>query len=329
MRTRAITDSLSVTEVGFGAAGVSNLYSAISDAQAAATLEAAWDGGIRYFDVAPHYGLGIAERRLGRALAGKPRSQYTISTKVGRLLVPRVPAIERDDDLFDVPGDLTRRWDFSPAGIRRSITESLERMGVDHIDIAYLHDPDVAPIPNALAKGLTALLALREEGLVRAVGVGTNDSATAARAFREFDIDTSMIAGRYTLLRNEGFDDVLEAAGNRSVVLAGVFNSGILAQDEVPQQATFDYFAAPAEVLDHARAIATLASEHSATLPELAIGYGLRPPQVASVVLGMRSPAEVEENLARYRAPVPASAWEALTRVQASFNVHPVVSSLT
>src|SRR5699024_7019475 len=215
-------------QVGFGAAGVSTLYSAISDEQAAATLEAAWAGGIRYFDVAPHYGLGLAERRLGAALANKPRQEYVVSTKVGRLLVPRIPPAPRDDDLFEVPGDKRRVWDFSLAGIRHSIEDSLTRMGIGHLDVAYLHDPDVSGVPRALECALTAWLQLREEGGVSAVGVGTNDSPTAARAFAEYGIDTCMLAGQYTLLRNNGFGDVVQAAAGRPVVLAGVFNSGIL-----------------------------------------------------------------------------------------------------
>ena len=312
MRSRALTERLQVTEVGFGAAGVSNLYSAISDEQAAATLEAAWAGGIRYFDVAPHYGLGLAERRLGAALASKPRHEYVVSTKVGRVLVPRIPPAPRDDDMFDVPGDKRRVWDFSLAGIRRSIEDSLTRMGIGHLDVAYLHDPDVSGVPGALEDGLTALLQLRDEGVVSAVGVGTNDSPTAARAFAEYEIDTCMLAGQYTLLRNHGFAEVVQAAAGRPVVLAGVFNSGILATQEVPDRATFDYLEAPQEVLRRARALARTAREQHTTLPALAIQHGLRRPEVASVVLGMRSPAEVEANLAHWAADISPVTWQAV-----------------
>lgn len=312
MRSRALTDRLAVTEVGFGAAGVSNLYSAISDEQAAATLAAAWSGGIRYFDVAPHYGLGLAEERLGRALADKPRESYVVSTKVGRLLVPRTPPADRDEDLFEVPGDKRRVWDFSLAGIRRSIEDSLDRMGIGRIDVAYLHDPDVSGVPGALQDGLTALLRLRSEGLVGAVGVGTNDSPTAARAFAEYDVDTCMLAGQYTLLRNHGFEEVVRAAAGRPVVLAGVFNSGILASQDVPQQATFDYQRASPEVLGRARALAQVAREHHTTLPGLAIGHGLRRTAVASVVLGMRSPAEVQANLAHWATDISPATWQAV-----------------
>lgn len=315
MRTRALTDRLGLTEVGFGAACLGNLYSAISDEQSDACVDAAWDAGIRYFDTAPHYGLGLSERRLGRALAHRPREEFTLSTKVGRLLLPRVPPLPRDDDLFEVPGDLDRVWDFSATGIRRSVEESLTRLGLDHLDIAYLHDPEVSGVPGALADGLDALLALRAEGLITAVGVGTNDPATVASALTGYDIDTAMLAGRYTLLRQDGFAEVVAAAAGRPVVLAGVFNSGILAREEVPAGATLDYLTAPEEVVAHARRIAALAGRHGTALPTLAIQHGLRHPAIASVVLGMSSPEQVRENVTRYGEPVPPEVWAELGEV--------------
>lgn len=312
MRTRKLTDRLRVTEVGFGAASLGNLYQAMTDEQARACVDAAWEAGIRYFDTAPHYGLGLAERRLGRALADRPREQFVLSTKVGRLLVPREPPLPRDDDLFEVPGDLDRVWDFTAAGIRRSVEQSLQRLGLDHLDVAYLHDPDVSGVPGALEDGLTALLALRAEGLVTAVGVGTNDTATVTESFTRFDVDTAMLAGQYTLLRQDGFAELAEAAAGRPVVLAAVFNSGILARPTVPAEATLDYEQAPAEVLDRARRIAALATGHGTTLPALAIQHGLRHPATAAVVLGMSSPEQVQQNVARYAETVPPQLWDRL-----------------
>jgi len=312
VRTRELTDRLRVTEVGFGAASLGNLYQAMTDEQARACVDAAWEAGIRYFDTAPHYGLGLAERRLGRALADRPREQFVLSTKVGRLLVPREPPLPRDDDLFEVPGDLDRVWDFTAAGIRRSVEQSLQRLGLDHLDVAYLHDPDVSGVPGALEDGLTALLALRAEGLVTAVGVGTNDTATVTESFTRFDVDTAMLAGQYTLLRQDGFAELAEAAAGRPVVLAAVFNSGILARPTVPAEATLDYEQAPAEVLDRARRIAALATEHGTTLPALAIQHGLRHPATAAVVLGMSSPEQVQQNVARYAETVPPQLWDRL-----------------
>ncbi len=312
MRTRRLTDTLRVTEVGFGAATLGNLYQAMTDEQARACVDAAWAAGIRYFDTAPHYGLGLSERRLGRALADRPRDELVLSTKVGRLLVPRTPPLPRDDDLFDVPGDTRRVWDFTADGVRRSVEQSLERLGLDRIDVAYLHDPDVSEVPGALADGLAALLALREEGVVSAVGVGTNDTATVTEAFTHFDVDTAMLAGRYTLLRRDGFAELVEAAAGRPVVLAGVFNSGILARPTVPAEATMDYQVAPAEVLERARQLARVATEHGTTLPALAIQHGLQHPATASVVLGMSSPEHVRQNVARYAETVPPQVWTAL-----------------
>ncbi|SEE86326.1 aldo/keto reductase [Ruania alba] len=308
---RAQSGSLDLTEIGFGAAGLGNLYQAIDDEAAQATVDAAWDGGIRYFDTAPHYGLGLSERRLGTGLAGRPRDEYVLSTKVGRLLVPRLPTAAVDDEMFDVPGDLTREWGYDRDSVRRSLDSSLVRLGMDHVDIALVHDPDVSDVPDALDQGVRALLELREAGVVRAVGVGTNDAATAAVALERYDIDTVMLAGRYTLLRNDGFDRVAAAAGDRRVVLAGVFNSGILARETVPTDATFDYFPADPQVLERARAMAQTAAAHGATLPQLAVEHPLRRPEVASVVLGMQTAAEVTANVALRDRP-PFTAWDQL-----------------
>ncbi|UFU06881.1 aldo/keto reductase [Ruania halotolerans] len=314
MQTREIRaggGALDLTEIGFGAAGLGNLYQAIDDDTSRATVEAAWDGGIRYFDTAPHYGLGLSERRLGAGLAGRPREEFVVSTKVGRLLVPRVPPLPQDDEMFEVAGDLTRTWGFDRDSVRRSLASSLDRLGLAHVDIALVHDPDVSDVPDALAQAVTALLELREEGAVRAVGVGTNDTATAIEALQRYDIDTVMLAGRYTVLRQDGFDQVSAAAGTRRVVLAGVFNSGILARDTVPEQATFDYEPAAAEVLDRARAMAGTATAHGATLPQLAVEYPLRRPEVASVVLGMQTADEVRANVELLHRP-KFSAWPEL-----------------
>ncbi|UFU03298.1 aldo/keto reductase [Ruania suaedae] len=310
MRTRDLA-GLALTEIGFGAAGLGNLYRAIDDETSQRCVDAAWEGGIRYFDTAPHYGLGLSERRLGAALAGRPREEFVVSTKVGRLLVPRVPPRDRDDEMFEVPGDLTREWGFEPGAVRRSVEESLERTGLGYLDIALVHDPDVSGEPDALERGLEALLALRAEGVVRAVGVGTNDAVTAAVALERYDIDTVMLAGQYTLLRNDGFDRVRAAAGDRRVVLAGVFNSGILARPQVPEAATFDYEPAPRAQLDRAREIAAMAARHGATLPQLAVELPLRQECVASVVLGMQTETEVRENLGLLARP-RFSAWTEL-----------------
>lgn len=303
---------LRLTELGFGAASLGNLYVETSDEVAAATVDAAWEAGIRYFDTAPHYGLGLSERRLGAALRGRPRDQYVVSTKVGRLLVPRVPPADRDDDIFEVPGELTRRWDFSRDGVLRSIEESLTRLGVDRIDIAYVHDPDASGIPGAAASAAEALIGLREQGVLRAVGIGTNSVDAAVRLLSETDIDTAMIAGRVTLLDHDGVEALLTAAGTRRLVAAAVFNGGLLAVPRPAPGARFDYRPASEELLARANRIAEVVEAHGATLPQAALGYPLTFPGVATRVVGMRTPEEVRANVALATARPPAAMWDAL-----------------
>ncbi|MGA7206106.1 MAG: aldo/keto reductase, partial [Specibacter sp.] len=223
--------------LGFGAAGIGNLYRAMDDDVAAATVGAAWDAGIRYFDTAPHYGLGLSERRLGAVLATKPRDEFFISTKVGRILEPAAnPRGARDTDGFDVPADTVRRWDPSEAGIRRSIEDSLERLGLNRIDIAYLHDPDVYDLDAGINQALPALEKLRDEGLIGAIGVGANSAEALRECVQAADLDLVMLAGRYTLLEQPAAEELLPLCAERGVgvVNCGVYNSGLLARAEVP-----------------------------------------------------------------------------------------------
>jgi D-threo-aldose 1-dehydrogenase len=299
-----------LTTLGFGAAPIAGLYSLVDEATARATIDAAWEGGIRYFDTAPHYGLGLSERRLGDALRSRPRDDVVISSKVGRLLVARIPPLARDDDMFDVPGDLTRRRDYSRDGILRSLEATLLRTGLDRVDVLYIHDPDEY-WQQAVEEAVPALVELREAGVIGAIGVGMNQSAMLARFIRQTDVDVVMLAGRYTLLEQGAADDLLPAAREqgRSVVAAAVFNSGLLARDEVPETATYDYEQASADQLERARLLALVCREHGTTLPAAAIHFPLRHPAVASVVVGMRSPEEVHHNLAAYAQDVPDELW--------------------
>ena len=314
MKSNTIVGSqVQVTELGFGAAGLGNLQTAITDADAAQAVDQAWTEGIRYFDTAPHYGLGLSERRLGAALAGKPRDEFTISTKVGRLLLPHDAPTDRDDNIFDVPGDLKRVWDFSRDGVLRSVEASLERLGLDRIDILFLHDPDVSGDPNATETGAAALIELRDQGVVGAVGIGSNSSAAVAHAFLSTDIDTAMLAGRYTLLERHGADEVLAAAGERSVVMASPFNSGILARPRPLPGAFMDYAPAPERVLAEANRLADLVERFGGTLPQAALQFPLRPAQVASVVVGMRKVPQVSSNVDLLGRTLPDEFWQALT----------------
>ncbi|MGY5763618.1 aldo/keto reductase [Brachybacterium sp. DNPG3] len=305
---------------GVGAAQLGNLYRPTTDAEAAGAIEAAWEGGLRMFDTAPHYGVGTSERRLGALLAAYPRDEYLLSTKVGRLLVPGPGT---GDDLahgFAVPDDAVRRWDMSEAGIRRSHEQSLERLGLDRVDILYLHDPEEGPLEQAFAEALPALAAMREEGLVSRIGVGSKDSAVLARAVRTGLIDTVMVSGRYTLLEQPAAEDLLPACLEHGVdaVAVSVFNSGILARAEVPDEARYEYGQAPTALLERARALAALAAHHGLELPDLALHHPLQHPAISSVVLGMRTAEQVRDNLERIRRTVPAALWTEVEALQAT-----------
>ena len=237
---------LALSELSLGCAQLGNLYREVSDADARSTVDTAWELGLRYFDTAPHYGLGLSERRLGAALASRPREDYVLSSKVGRMLEPVEIAGGLDDQGFVVPATHRRRWDFSREGIRRSLEESLERLGLDRLDIVYLHDPD-EHWTEVLATGYAALEELRSDGIVGAIGAGMNQSAMLADLVRETDLDVVMLAGRYTLLEQDALDDLLPLCCERrvAVVAAGVFNSGLLARERPRDDAKYDYGEAP------------------------------------------------------------------------------------
>lgn len=310
--TRALgrTD-LDVTVLGFGGASIGNLYRAVTDDQADAVLEAAWDAGIRYFDTAPHYGVGLAERRLGAALAGRPRDEYVLSTKVGRLLVPNDHPTGSDlANAFDTPDDLRRELDYSGAGVRRSVEESLTRLGLDHIDVALVHDPD-DHVDAALDGALPELVRMRDEGIVGAIGVGMNQWQAPLRFVQESDLDVVMIAGRWTLLDRTG-QPLLEECARRgvSVLAAAPFNSGLLARPEPSSDAHFDYASPDGRLLVAARGLATLARDHGTTLPETAVQFPLRHPAVAAVVVGLARPEHVQSAVRWLSTPVPEAFWD-------------------
>lgn len=301
-----------VTPVGFGGASLGNLYRETTETEAEGAVSAAWDEGIRAFDTAPHYGLGLSERRLGAALAAYPRDEYQVSTKVGRLLVPN-PNPGGQDESFAVPDDLMREWDFSRDGVRRSLESSLQRLNLDRIDTVFVHDPDVA-YAGAAREGLEALAELKAEGLVTAVGVGTNDSAGLAELLDDGLIDVVMLAGRYTLLEQGALESVLEpaVAAGASVIAVAVYNSGLLAAPRPPADATYDYQPAPAELLARANRLADACERHGVTLPEAALAFPLRHPAVVAVALGMRNATQVRQNVERFRAEVPEALWSEL-----------------
>lgn len=298
------------TLLGLGAAPIGNLYRGVSDDVAAGTIDAAWQAGIRYFDTAPHYGLGLSERRLGAALKGRPRNDYVLSTKVGRLLRPNPSPKGRDDEGFDVPDDLARVRDYSPDGVKRSIEESLLRLDTDRLDIVFIHDPDDY-WNEAMAGAVPTLSALRDEGVIRAYGVGMNQAEMLHRFVTEADVDLVMLAGRYTLLDQGALDGLMPACVERNVeiVNVGIFNSGLLSKDRPEPGATYNYTPASQDLLARANLLADICEAHGTTLPAAAIAFAARHPAVKSVVLGMRTPAQVHRNAALAQSEVPESLW--------------------
>ena len=299
--------------LGYGAANVGNLYRAITDEEARQVLETAWDCGIRYFDTAPHYGLGLSERRLGAFLATKPREEFTISTKVGRLLRPRPDGAGRLDDEndFAVPADHERAWDFTADGVRRSLEESLDRLGLDSVDIVYLHDPERFDLRRGVDEGLPALAKLREEGLVRAVGVGSMSTDALLATVRSGVLDLLMVAGRFTLADQSAADEVLPECDAQGVGIVGaaVFNSGLLASVSPSADSRFDYAPVPADLLSRVRRIADVCGEYGVPLPAAALQYPLQHPAVRSVVVGGASPDQVRQNAQNLVVDVPAELW--------------------
>jgi D-threo-aldose 1-dehydrogenase len=300
-----------VTRLGFGAGALGNLYTPISDDQAYEAVGAAWDRGIRYFDTAPHYGLGLSERRLGAALRERPREEYTISTKVGRRLEPSDGG---GDDLahgFAVPATHRRVWDFTADGVRRTLDSSLERLGLDRVDLVYLHDPD-DHAEEAFREGYPALEKLRSEGVVGAIGAGMNQAEMLTRFVRDTDVDVVLCAGRYTLLDQSALADLLPAAAERgtSVVIGGPFNSGLLA-DPRPD-ATYNYARAPQELVVRALRMKETAEHHGITLRAAALAFCAAHPAVTSVLVGARSAAEVHDCADQFATEVPASFWQEL-----------------
>lgn len=311
---------VSLSRLGYGAANVGNLYRALSDDEAWEILQTAWDAGVRYFDTAPHYGLGLSEKRLGAFLQTKPRDQFTVSTKVGRLLRPNPEWSGELDDAnnFAVPAQLRREFDFSAEGIRASVAESLERTGLDRFDILYLHDPERADVPQPvnerLDSALSALAELRDAGQVRAIGVGSMTTETLRHAAQISYTDLLMVAGRFTLAEQPALDKVIPACRQNGVgiVNASVFNSGLLAKARPSADARYEYSDVPTEVLTRVTAIADVCESFGIELPAAALQYTLREPTVRSVVVGASRAGQMQQNAERMNTAIPEEFWAAL-----------------
>ncbi|MDN4614562.1 aldo/keto reductase [Leifsonia sp. F6_8S_P_1B] len=291
MTTRLARRGLHPGDLGLGTAQLGDLFHRLTDAEATAIVDTAWEAGIRYFDTAPHYGLGLAEARLGTALRQRERDDYVLSTKVGRLIVD------------DGAGERTRVFDFSASGVARSLDASRERLGVDRIDIALIHDPE-GHAEQAVSAAYPALAALRDRGEIGAVGVGTKDVATLLRVVERTDVDAVMVAGRLTLLDHSAADELVPLCAERGVAIlnAGVFNSGILAGDAPASTSHFDYGEPSSRVLAAARRAAAAARDQGAGLPVAALQYARSFPGVASVVVGADSAAQLATTAGWMRA---------------------------
>jgi D-threo-aldose 1-dehydrogenase len=304
---------LNVTRLGFGGASIGGLFSAVTDEDAIATVEHAWDLGIRTFDVAPLYGFGAAERRVGQALQGRPRDEFVLETKVGRLVRP-LDAIAAGADVDAQDANYARSepvglvFDYSADGVRRSIEASLERLGLDRIDIALIHDPD-DHWAEAIDGAYPALARMRDEGLIRAIGAGMNQSAMLARFAREGDFDVFLLAGRYTLLDQEALAELLPLCLDRDVAIlvGGVMNSGILADPRPGSR--FNYRPASAEVVERARRLALVCDRHAVPLRAAAIQFPLAHPAVRSLIAGVRRIDHLDEYPELMRLSIPANLW--------------------
>ncbi|HEY4091239.1 MAG TPA: aldo/keto reductase [Luteibacter sp.] len=308
-----------LSPLAFGGAPLGNLYTAVSEAAAAATVRRAWEGGIRHFDTAPYYGFGLSESRLGNALADVPRASFTLSTKVGRL-IEDAEGRSGQADGFAVDG-LVARFDYSRQGVRRSLEASLRRLRTDTIDILFLHDIGALThgerhaqvLAQALDEALPEMARMRDEGLVGAIGIGVNEEAVCLDVMPRFPLDAIMLAGRYTLFEQAASARVMAraAADGVAVLVAGPYNSGLLGDPDRPGD-TYDYAPATAEVRERAGRLYDACHRTGADVGAAALQFPLAHPAVASVVCGLRSVAEVDIALQRQKAAVPDSTWAAL-----------------
>lgn len=302
---------VSVTHLGFGSASIAGLFTAVLESDATTMIEHAWDMGVRYFDTAPLYGYGQAERRLGSVLRQHPRDSYVLSTKVGRLLRPATAEqLAEPSQFHDVPDDRPV-VDFSRDGIRRSLDESLQRLGVDRVDIVYLHDPD-DHWQAAIDSAYPVLHELREQGVIGAIGAGMNQAEMLARFARETDMDVFLCAGRYTLLDQSALAELLPACETRgiSLVIGGLMNSGILVNPD--PGARFDYEEAPAEWLTRAQGIRAVCERHHVPLRAAAMQFPLAHPRVAAILAGVRKPGHLDDYPDGMRLRIPDALWEDL-----------------
>jgi D-threo-aldose 1-dehydrogenase len=309
------TTQFKVPRIGIGTAPLGNMLAPVADDVADAALDEAVEQGLRYFDTAPLYGHGLAEQRVGRAVAKTRRSDVIISTKVGRVLRSDAPRDEsqyyKGEPFYKNTPPVGPVWDFSYDGVMRSVEESLERLAVDRIDILLLHDPD-NHYEEAATSAYKALDTLRSEKTVKAIGAGMNQSPMLARLVERCDLDVVLCAGRYTLLEQDALDDLMPACerATTSVVIGGVFNSGVLIAPKAGS--LYNYVPAPDEVIQRAQRIKAVCDRFEVPLPAAALQFPLAHPRVSTVLIGFRSITELEDDLRWLHTPIPAEVWDEL-----------------
>ena len=309
MRVQLGRTSLSVTRFGLGTAPLAGLFEEVPEANALKVIERAWDDGIRFFDTAPLYGHGLAELRLGKVLRQLPRDQFVLATKVGRLL--RADAPPEPGQSFRGTPPVNPMFDFSYDGVMRSVEESLERLGMDSIDVLHIHDPD-DHFDEALHGAYRALDKLRAEGVIKAVGAGMNQAEMLTLFAREADFDCFLLAGRYTLLDQVALKELLPVCLERgiAVIAAGVYNSGILA-DPKPG-AHYNYVEAPQELIARASRIRAVCTRHGVPLKAAAVQFAMGHPAVTCVVVGCRSESQLDESMRMFEVEIPQALWQEL-----------------
>lgn len=306
-----------ITRLGLGGTGLGDMYHETSDEAGKATVDAAWETGIRYFDTAPHYGTGLSEHRFGQALRSRPRDEYTLSTKVGRLLVPDQAGEIADPFVSSLP--FRRVIDYTADGARRAVEDSLQRLALGHLDIVYVHDLSreavgdrfeeyfrIAAGPGGAFEGLVKL---RDEGVIKGWGLGVNTVEPCLRALRESDPDIFLLAGRYTLMETTPLAELFPLCAERGahVVLGGPFNSGFLAGG-----AHYDYAPAKPEQIAHRERLRQVAARHGVDLPAAALQFGAAHPVVAATIPGASSPQHLRRNAELMDAAIPAQFWQEL-----------------
>lgn len=309
-----------VTGIGFGAAPLGNLFAVVTEQDAQASLATSWDNGCRFFDTAPFYGYGLSERRVGDSLRDKPRDQFVLSTKVGRLLRTGAAGPETGTD-FKSPMPFHAAFDYSYDATMRSFEDSLQRLGLERIDVALIHDigrdwhGDNQPkiFREAMAGSAKALAELKAAGTVGAIGIGVNEADVCLDALQAADFDCFLLAGRYTLLEQGPVETLLPACRkqNVSIIVGGAFNSGLLARLGQPD-ATYNYGAVPPEIAKRAATLHEVCAHHNVPLPAAALQFPLGHPAVATVIPGARNAAEVASHWQWARIKIPAALWEDL-----------------